>query len=212
MQILPFCDIIGKDSRMRTVRGLSFRRRKKKISLTSIQKAALWIGEVVLAFAIGCMLAWFFGFTLSNVGQSMEPAIYSGDRVLVNRLIYELKTPDYGDLIVFKPNGNQNAHYHIKRVAGKPGDTVTIESGRVFINGEVLDEKVQTESMADAGLAEEGITLGEDEFFVLGDNRNNSEGQPERRYRQCEAGGYFGKSLVHHCARRALWIFEIGFR
>ena len=55
------------------------------------------------------------------------------------------------------------------------GDTVTIESGRVFINGEVLDEKVQTESMADAGLAEEGITLGEDEFFVLGDNRNNSE-------------------------------------
>ena len=166
MQILPFCDIIGKDSRMRTVRGLSFRRRKKKISLTSIQKAALWIGEVVLAFVIGCMLAWFFGFTLSNVGQSMEPAIYSGDRVLVNR---------YGDLIVFKPNGNQNAHYHIKRVAGKPGDTVTIESGRVFINGEVLDEKVQTESMADAGLAEEGITLGEDEFFVLGDNRNNSE-------------------------------------
>ena len=132
MQILPFCDIIGKDSRMRTVRGLSFRRRKKKISLTSIQKAALWIGEVVLAFAIGCMLAWFFGFTLSNVGQSMEPAIYSGDRVLVNRLIYELKTPDYGDLIVFKPNGNQNAHYHIKRVAGKPGDTVTIESGRVY--------------------------------------------------------------------------------
>ena len=175
MQILPFCDIIGKDSRMRTVRGLSFRRRKKKISLTSIQKAALWIGEVVLAFVIGCMLAWFFGFTLSNVGQSMEPAIYSGDRVLVNRLIYELKTPDYGDLIVFKPNGNQNAHYHIKRVAGKPGDTVTIESGRVFINGEVLDEKVQTESMADAGLAEEGITLGEDEFFVLGDNRNNSQ-------------------------------------
>ena len=87
MQILPFCDIIGKDSRMRTVRGLSFRRRKKKISLTSIQKAALWIGEVVLAFVIGCMLAWFFGFTLSNVGQSMEPAIYSGDRVLVNRLI-----------------------------------------------------------------------------------------------------------------------------
>ncbi len=157
------------------MRGLSFRRRKKKISLSMVQKAVLWAGEVVLAFAIGCMLAWFFGFTLSNVGQSMEPTIYSGDRVLVNRLIYELKAPDYGDLIVFKPNGNQNAHYHIKRVVGRPGDTVTIESGRVFINGEVLDEKVQTESMEDAGLAEEGITLGEDEFFVLGDNRNNSE-------------------------------------
>ena len=150
------------------MRGLSFRRRKKKISLSGIQKAVLWIGEVILAFVIGCMLAWFFGFTLSNVGQSMEPVIYSGDRVLVNRLIYEFKTPDYGDLIVFKPNGNENAHYHIKRVVGKPGDTVTIESGRVFINGEVLVEEVQTDSMEDAGLAEEGVTLGEDEYFVLG--------------------------------------------
>ncbi len=157
------------------MRGLSFRRRKKKISLSGIQKAVLWIGEVILAFVIGCMLAWFFGFTLSNVGQSMEPAIYSGDRVLVNRLIYEFKDPDYGDLIVFKPNGNENAHYHIKRVVGKPGDTVTIESGRVFIDGEVLDEVVQTDSMTDAGLASEPVTLGEDEYFVLGDNRNNSE-------------------------------------
>lgn len=157
------------------MRGLSFRRRKKKISLSGIQKAVLWIGEVILAFVIGCMLAWFFGFTLSNVGQSMEPVIYSGDRVLVNRLIYEFKDPDYGDLIVFKPNGNENAHYHIKRVVGKPGDTVTIESGRVFIDGEVLDEVVQTDSMTDAGLASEPVTLGEDEYFVLGDNRNNSE-------------------------------------
>ena len=158
-----------------TYERLSFRRRKKKISLTVIQKAALWVGEVILAFAIGCMLAWFFGFTLTNVGQSMEPVIYRGDRVLVNRLIYEFKTPDYGDLIVFKPNGNENDHYHIKRVVGKPGDTVTIESGRVFINGEVLVEEVQTDSMEDAGLEEEGVTLGEDEYFVLGDNRNNSE-------------------------------------
>ena len=58
---------------------------------------------------------------------------------------------------------------------GNPGDTVTIESGRVFINGEVLVEEVQTDSMEDAGLAEERVTLGEDEYFVLGDNRNNSE-------------------------------------
>ena len=76
---------------------------------------------------------------------------------------------------MFKPNGNENAHYHIKRVVGKPGDTVTIESGRVFIDGEVLDEVVQTDSMTDAGLASEPVTLGEDEYFVLGDNRNNSE-------------------------------------
>lgn len=105
----------------------------------------------------------------------MEPTLKSGDKVLINRLVYEIKSPSYGDLIVFKPNGNQNAHYHIKRVVGKPGDTVTIQSGRVFVNGELLNETVQTESMEDAGLAEDGVKLGADEYFVLGDNRNNSE-------------------------------------
>ena len=151
------------------------RRRKKKLNLTALQGAAFWIGEVILAFVVGCMAVWFFGYALSNVGESMEPTLKSGDKVLINRLVYEVKSPSYGDLIVFKPNGNQNAHYHIKRVVGKPGDTVTIKSGRVFVNGELLNETVQTESMQDAGLAEEGVKLGTDEYFVLGDNRNNSE-------------------------------------
>ena len=156
-------------------RGLNFRRRKKAINLSALQGAAVWIGEIILAFVVGCMAVWFFGYALSNVGESMEPTLKSGDKVLINRLVYEVKSPSYGDLIVFKPNGNQNAHYHIKRVVGKPGDTVTIKSGRVFVNGELLNETVQTESMQDAGLAEEGVKLGTDEYFVLGDNRNNSE-------------------------------------
>ena len=156
-------------------RGLNFRRRKRAINLSALQGAAVWIGEIILAFVVGCMAVWFFGYALSNVGESMEPTLKSGDKVLINRLVYEVKSPSYGDLIVFKPNGNQNAHYHIKRVVGKPGDTVTIKSGRVFVNGELLNETVQTESMQDAGLAEEGVKLGTDEYFVLGDNRNNSE-------------------------------------
>ena len=156
-------------------RGLNFRRRKKAINLSALQGAAVWIGEIILAFVVGCMAVGFFGYALSNVGESMEPTLKSGDKVLINRLVYEVKSPSYGDLIVFKPNGNQNAHYHIKRVVGKPGDTVTIKSGRVFVNGELLNETVQTESMQDAGLAEEGVKLGTDEYFVLGDNRNNSE-------------------------------------
>ena len=112
---------------------------------------------------------------LKQCGRVHEPTLKSGDRVLINRLVYEIKSPSYGDLIVFKPNGNQNAHYHIKRVVGKPGDTITIKSGRVFVNGELLNETVQTASMQDAGLAEDGVKLGADEYFVLGDNRNNSE-------------------------------------
>ena len=155
--------------------GLTFRQRKKRINVAILREAIIWIGEAVLAFGFACVLVYFFGASLSNVGQSMEPAIYSGDQVLVNRMIYRIKAPDYGDLVVFKPNGNENAHYHIKRVVGLRGDTVTIESGRVFIDGELLNEEFLTESMQDAGVAESPVKLGEDEYFVLGDNRNNSE-------------------------------------
>ena len=155
--------------------GLTFRKRKKRINMKIVQEILVWTGEVLLAFGFACILVYFFGAALSNVGQSMEPAIYSGDRVLVNRFIYGIKAPTYGDLIVFKPNGNENAHYHIKRVVGLPGDTVTIESGRVFIDGELLNEEILTEGMNDAGVAEAPLLRGEGEYFVLGDNRNNSE-------------------------------------
>ena len=156
-------------------KGLSFRRKRKKINFAILQEAVLWIGSVVLAFVLACILVYFFGRTVSNVGQSMEPTIYSGDKVLINQFIYMLKGPDYGDVIVFKPNGNVNSHYHMKRVVGKPGDTVQVISGRIFVNGEALAEEISTEPMNDAGVAETEVKLGKDEYFVLGDNRNASE-------------------------------------
>jgi len=157
------------------MKGLSFRRRRRSINIAALQGAFIWLLELVITFVIACVFVYFFGFSLSNVGQSMEPTIYSGDKVLVNRLVYSLKSPDYGDLVVFKPNGNANSHYHIKRVVGLPGDTLVIESGRIFIDGELLDEAILTDKMRDAGVAETEILLDEDEYFVLGDNRNNSE-------------------------------------
>lgn len=140
-----------------------------------LQEAVLWIGGVVLSFVLACILVYFFGRTISNVGQSMEPTIYSGDRVLINQFVYMMKDPDYGDVVVFKPNGNVNSHYHMKRVVGKPGDTVQIISGRVFVNGEALEEEITTEPMEEAGVAETEVKLGKDEYFVLGDKRNASE-------------------------------------
>ena len=105
----------------------------------------------------------------------MEPTLASGDRVLTNRMIYKLMEPKRGDLVVFKPNGNENSHYYIKRVVGLPGETIQIIDGFIYINGEVLVEDIKFDKMEFAGTAEEEIKIGEDEFFVLGDNRNASE-------------------------------------
>jgi signal peptidase I len=155
--------------------GLTFRKRKKRINYQMIKEAFIWVAELILTFVIACLLVINFGVMTSNVGQSMEPTLASGDRVLTNRLIYKLTEPKRGDLIVFKPNGNENSHYYIKRVIGLPGETVQIIDGFIYIDGEVLVEEIKFEKMIHAGIAEEEMVLGEDEFFVLGDNRNASE-------------------------------------
>ncbi len=155
--------------------GLTFRRRKKRINYNIIKEIIIWIAELVLAFFIASLLVVNFGVMTSNVGQSMEPTLASGDRVLTNRLIYKLTEPKRGDVVIFKPNGNENSHYYMKRVVALPGETVQIVDGFIYINGEVLVEDIKFEKMEYAGTAEEEITLGENEYFVLGDNRNASE-------------------------------------
>lgn len=95
--------------------------------------------------------------------------------VLFNRFVYKLTQPKTNDIVVFFPNGNEKSHLYIKRVIGVPGDTVQIKNGTVYVNGKVFDEKIEAASIEHAELAEDEIEVGEDEFFVLGDNRNNSE-------------------------------------
>ena len=154
--------------------GLTFRKRKKRINYHIVKEAIVWICQMVLAFFAACLLVVNFGVMTSNVGQSMEPTLSSGDKVLTNRIIYKLTEPKRGDLVVFKPNGNENSHYYIKRVIGLPGETIQIVEGFIYIDGEVLVEEIKLEKMEYAGTAEEKITLGDEEYFVLGDNRNDS--------------------------------------
>ena len=156
--------------------GKKNEKRKKRINYNIIKEAFVWAAELVLAFFIACLLVVNFGVMTSNVGQSMEPTLASGDRVLTNRLIYKLTDPKRGDLIVFKPNGNENSHYYIKRVIGLPGETIQIIDGFIYINGERLKEGYGKEiiDLNHLGAVEYPVVLGKDEYFVLGDNRNNS--------------------------------------
>ena len=105
----------------------------------------------------------------------MSPQLEDGNEVLINRFSYKFISPKAGDVVAFFPNGNKNTHYYMKRVIGLPGDTVQIKDGIVYINGEEYKETSEVPRMEEAGLAAQEVKLGEDEYFVLGDNRNNSE-------------------------------------
>lgn len=154
--------------------GLSFRRRRKKVSLTAAKSAALFVVEIIIVLLIAFVVVYCAGMKVTVVGNSMEDTLKDGEVVLVNRFTYNLSDPKAGDVVVFLPNGNEKSHYYLKRVVAVPGDKVLIKEGVLYVNGEMFDEE-DTEAIKNAGLAEEEITVGEDEFFVLGDNRNSSE-------------------------------------
>ncbi len=87
-------------------KGLSFYRRRKRIQASAIQEIFFWAGECVLAFAIGCILVFYFMTALTCIGQAMEPSIHSGDRCWSIDSRYLVSAPKPGDVVVFKPNGN----------------------------------------------------------------------------------------------------------
>lgn len=106
-------------------------------------------------------------------GPSMEPTFYSDQFLIVSRVHYLLGEPERGDIVVFHFPGNTNEDY-IKRLIGRPGDTVQIIDTLVYVNGQRLDEPYIKEPCRPSSCRDQVWTLGEDEYFLMGDNRNRS--------------------------------------
>ena len=175
-------------------KGLQFYQKEKKINSELLKDIfELMIGTLVaifLAFAI----TYFVGMRTSVIGDSMEPALYNGQEILINRFIYKISSPKRGDVIVFLPNGNQKTHYYVKRVMALPGETVQIKNGKVYIDGELLEEDESYDKIADAGIAENEIALSDNEYFVLGDNRNSSEDSRSGNIGAVDGSNIIGKA------------------
>ena len=107
-------------------------------------------------------------------GRSMMNTLHDKESLLVEKVTYHFKDPDRFDIITFYPQGRDHEEYYIKRVIGLPGEIIQITGNTIYINGEVLKESYGREPMESGGIAEEPVKLGKDEFFVLGDNRNES--------------------------------------
>ena len=102
-----------------------------------------------------------------------------------------------GDVVVFLPNGNEKSHYYVRRVIACPGDTVQIKNGKVYINGELYKEDIVSASIEDPGVAADEVKLGDDEYFVLGDNRNSSEDSRMANIGNVKKDYIIGKAWFH---------------
>ena len=134
-----------------------------------------WVFEIIvtLVFAVLVAISAFQTVTLQE--SAMEPTYSVGEKFFVNRALYKFSSPKRGDVIVFKTSASDSAALHIRRVIGLPGETVQVKDGQVYINGKVYEENGAYQDMTDGGLADSAVTLESGEYFVLGDNRNNSE-------------------------------------
>ena len=132
-----------------------------------------WVFYILFVVALTYVIITFVGQRTRVDGRSMMNTLSDGDNLIVEKLSYRFGDPERFDIIVFRPYENEK-EYYIKRIIGLPGETVQIVDGEIYINGELLEESYGREVMQDAGLAAEPITLGDDEYFVLGDNRNYS--------------------------------------
>jgi len=177
-------------------KGLSFYEKKKKINASVVKEIFGMLFETFAAVFLAAVLVYSVGMRTNMIGVSMEPSLYNGQKVLVNRLIYKLSAPKRNDVVVFLPGGNQNVHYYVKRVVAVPGQKVQIIDGMLYVDG-IPEENEAYDKMEDAGIAENEILLGDDEYFVLGDNRNSSEDSRSGNIGPVSRESVYGKAWFH---------------
>ena len=149
-------------------------KKDKKEEKNVVKEIVGMILYVVAVFAVCFFIITYVGQRTKVEGSSMEPTLSNGDNLIVDKISYRFRNPERFDIIIFPYKYEKNTFF-IKRIIGMPGETVWINnSGEIYINGVLLSENYGLETIKYAGLASTPITLGKDEYFVMGDNRNDS--------------------------------------
>lgn len=151
---------------------------------------------LLVVLCLTYLVITFVGQRTQVIGSSMETTLSDGDNLIVDKISYRIREPKRFDIIVF-PFQYADKTYYIKRIIGMPGETVQIdEKGNIYINGEILDETYGREIIQNPGRASEPITLSEDEYFVLGDNRNNSSDSRDPSVANIKKEDIIGRAFI----------------
>ncbi len=143
----------------------------RKIVISSI----IWIVEIALVVALAYLIVNYALEKTTMLGESMETTLKDQDKIIINKFAYKFSKPERFDIVVFKQTNKEHSYFNVKRIIGLPGETIQIENGKIYIGGKIIEEPIVTEAMHNSGLAAEEMKLDDNEYFVLGDNRNNSE-------------------------------------
>ena len=176
-------------------KGLSFYNKKKKIEPSLIREIIGMIFSIGVVVFLAGVITYFFGMSTNVIGVSMEPTLYNGQTIYIDRFTYNIFSPKCGDVIVFLPHGNKNAHYYVKRVIAKSGDKVLIDDGICYVNGEECS--FVTTKIMDAGIAANEITLKSGEYFCIGEDPNNSEDSRSANIGLVQSDDIIGRAWFH---------------
>lgn len=155
---------------------LNFDRESRKPTIMKIGiEIFIWAAQIAAVIFLAYFIVYYCIEKTNVIGSSMEKTLFAGDPIIIDKFSYRLTDPKRFDVIVFKQGGDEHSYYNIKRIIGLPGETVIIKDGIIYINGEILEDIVNVDEMANYGLTAEEILLEDNEYFVLGDNRNYSE-------------------------------------
>ena len=138
-----------------------------------IRRITSWVVDIVFVAVLAFFLTWAFGTRVTMVGNSMTPLLESGDRLMINRTKSRLIRPKRFDIAAYTLEGDDSIY--LKLVLGLPGETLQIKDGRVYINNQLLEDERLAFSIPNAGLAEEPVLLGADEYFVIGRSPDASQ-------------------------------------
>lgn len=158
---------------------------------------------IAIAIVSGVLITKFAANYTLVEGSSMQPALQNGNHLIVEKISYLMGEPERFDIIVFEHSENVN---YIKRVIGLPGEQVQIREGKIYINDKPIYDQYGDGSMDNAGIAGEKLTLGPEEYFVLGDNREGSEDSRSETVGLVRADKIIGRAWL-----RILPVNEFGF-
>lgn len=173
--------------------------RRRKI----IREILIYLGEIAVVILFAWLIVHFTMKRASMIGSSMESTLVNGEDVMVNKISYLFWGPTRESVIAFYPEQedgdseeSDDSSILIRRVVGLPGEKIQIKEGKVYVDGNVIEENYEFESMESGGRASTEITLGDDEYFVLGDNRNDMDDSRNDSFTVVKKGNIIGKVIL----------------